>query len=166
MIQKFAFVISFLLTICSCFGQQNLLFGKVDHYKTTKFDSAIFPADYIDLIPGVRFTPTREEVDKAEIALELTIKNLNKNLINQTDTPIIHKKLDKYKRQYFGYTDNDGNRILLINFFWSKDRYSNFSNSLWLKERILVFDGGSYYWNIRFDLDKNQLFDLDINGYG
>ena len=163
---KFTFVILLLLTIFSCFGQQNLLSGKVDHYKTANFDSAIFPADYIDLIPGVRFTPTREEVDKAEIALAINIKKLNKNLINQTETPFIHKKLYKYKRQYFGYIDNDGSRILLINFFWSKERYSNSNNSLWLKERILVFDGGSYYWNIRFDLNKNELFDLDINGYG
>ncbi|MGV8993519.1 MAG: hypothetical protein ACOH1O_05405 [Flavobacterium sp.] len=166
MTRKFTFVILLLLMMFSCFGQQNLIFGNVDHYKTAKFDSAIFPADYIDLIPGVRFTPTREEVDKAEIALALNIKKLNKNLINQTETPFIHKKLHKYKRQYFGYTDNDVSRILLINFFWSKDRYSNSNNSLWLKERILVFDGGSYYWNIRFDLEKNQLFDLDINGYG
>lgn len=166
MTRKFTFVILLLLTIFTCFGQQNLLFGKVDHYKTTKFDGAIFPADYLDLIPGERFTPTREEVDKAETALANNIKKLNKNLINHTETPFIHKKLHKYKRQYFGYTDNDGNRILLINCFWSKDKSNNNHNLSWLKERVLVFDGGSYYWNIRFNLDKNQLFDLDINGYG
>ena len=35
----------------------------------------------------------------------------------------------------------------------------------WLTNRIMVLDGGSYYWNVKFNLDKNELFELDINGY-
>jgi len=153
---------SILLTVFTCFGQTETPFKKADHYKTKKFDIAIFPANYLDLIPGQRFTPTRQEIDKAETELLTNLKTLNKQLVNQSSTPIIHKKLHKYKRQYFGYIDKDGNRILLINCFWSKDKHFD---GRWLTERIMVFDGGSYYWNVKFNLDKNEMFDLDINGY-
>lgn len=151
-----------LLTTCKVFGQTDTTFKMADHYKTKRFDVAIFPSNYFDLIGGQRFTPTRHDIDKAESALQSDLKTLNKDLINQTSTPVIHKNLKKYKRQYFGYIDQNGDRILLINCFWSKD--INLSER-WLKDRIVVLDGGSYYWSVKFNLDKKQLFDLDINGY-
>jgi hypothetical protein len=155
-------ILTFLLLItCKVFGQTDTTFKKADHYKNKKFDVAIFPSNYFDLIPGQRFTPTRQEIDQAEISLATDLKTLNNQLVNQFSTPIIHKKLHKYKRQYFGYTDKNGDRILLINCFWAKDKGDK---DRWLTSRIMVLDGGSYYWNIKFNLDKKQLFDLDING--
>ncbi|WP_316787004.1 hypothetical protein [Pedobacter frigiditerrae] len=151
-----------LLTTCEVFGQTDTTFKKADHYKTKRFDVAIFPSNYLDLIPGQRFTPTRQEINQAEISLATDLKTLNNQLVNQFSTPIIHKKLHKYKRQYFGYIDKNGDRILLINCFWAKDKYDT---DRWLTSRILVLDGGSYYWNVKFNLDKKQLLDLDINGY-
>jgi len=153
-----------LLTTINNFGQTetNMTFNKADHYKTNKFDVAIFPANYFDLIPGHRFSPTRQEIEKAEIALNYNLKILNKQLVNQSSTPIIHKNLHKYKLQYFGYIEKNGDRILLINCFWSKNLDDN---DRWLTDRISVLDGGSYYWNVKYNLDKNELFDLYINGY-
>jgi hypothetical protein len=156
-------ILTFILLITfKSFGQTDTTFVKADHYKTNEFDVAIFPAIYFDLIPGQRFTPTRLEIDKAEIALHNNLQTLNKQLVNQSSTPIIHKNLHKYKRQYFGYINKNGDRILLINCLWSMDKEDTV---LWLTGRIIVHDGGSYYWNIKFNLDKNELFDLDINGY-
>ena len=151
-------------TLETCFGQTETNVVTVDHYKTKKFDVAIFPANYIDIIPGKRFTPIRGDVEKAEIALRLNLEKLNQPLINQTPKTIIHKKLNKYKRQYFGYVDSSGQRILLINCFWER-KQNQFSKN-WLTERINVLDGGSYYWQVKFNLDKDELFDLHINGHG
>lgn len=151
-----------LLTTFKGFGQTNTTIIKVDHYKTKQFDIAIFPANYLALIPGQRFTPTRQEIDKAEAALQNNIKNLNQRLVNQSSTPVIHKNLHKYKRQYFGYVDKNGDRILLVNCFWSKDKERN---NNWLMDRVMALDGGSYYWNIKFNLDKGEFFELDVNGY-
>lgn len=150
------------LTSINCFGQTDAVFKEADHYKSSKFDVAIFPASYKDLIPEQRFTPTRQEIVTAESALSTDLKILNKDLINQSSTPIIHKKLTNYKRQYFGYIDKNGDRILFINCFWTSDK--DFDDN-WLKYRIEVLDGGSYYWNVKFNLDKKELFDLAINGY-
>jgi hypothetical protein len=151
-----------LLTTFNSFGQSDSIFKKADYYKTKNFEVAIFPANYFGLISGKRFTPTKQEIDKAEIALKKYLKNINKQLINQSSTSIIHKNLKKYKRQYFGYLDINGNRILFINCFWSKEKDKN---ERWLTEQKMVHDGGSYYWNIKFNLQKNELFELEVNGY-
>ncbi len=125
---------------------------------------AVFPEDEGDLwFADSRFTPTREEVEKAETALRENLETLNKDLINQDgskNNPIIHKNLKKYNRQYFGYIDENGDRILLINGLWNKIE----PISSWLNEWIVVFDGGSYYWNIKFNLTTGKLFDLSVNG--
>jgi hypothetical protein len=125
-------------------------------------DIAIFPASYTYLIPGSPFTPTHEEIDKAEHALATTLVTLNLQRVNQTSSPVIHRNLNNYKKQYFGFVDSNGNRILLINCIWSK---SKAYLAGWLEGRLMVMDGGSYYWNIKFNLTANKLFDLDINGY-
>ena len=151
-----------LIAVLKTFGQNENINVKTVHYKTDRFDIAIFPANYIDFISGERFTPTKQDIDKAEAALRTKLKELNKMQINQHTTPIIHKKLKKYKRQYFGYIDSNGNKILLINCFWYKD---DDSKEKWLKDRIYAFDGGSYYWNVKFNLNTEDLFDLLINGY-
>ncbi len=144
------------------FGQADTTFKKADHYKTKQFDVAIFPSNYFNFIPGQRFTPTRQQIDRAEASLGTDLKTLNNQLVNQYSTPIIHQNLHEYKRQYFGYIDINGDRILLINCFWSE---AEDDTDGWLKGRIMVLDGGSYYWNIKFNLDKKQLFDLNVNGY-
>jgi len=152
-----------LLFDLNSFGQIETTVVKIDHYKTKKFDVAIFPTSYIDVFPRKSFTPTRKDIAKAEIALRTELKELNKRQINQQTTPIIHKNLNKYKRQYFGIFDKNGNRILLINSFWGN---AEETKEKWLKDKIYVLDGGSFYWNIKFNLDTDKLFDLQINGYG
>jgi hypothetical protein len=135
---------------------------QTDHYKTKQFDCVIFPDNYIDLIGGERFTPSRTEVDQAEKTLVEDLEELNNPLINQGGkyNPIIHKNLKKYNRQYFGYIDNNGDKILLINCFWKqKNRFEN-----WTKERVMVLDGGSHYWSIKLNLTTGKLFDLSVNG--
>lgn len=133
------------------------------HYKTSKFDSAIFPANSLDMIPGIRFTPTNAEIDTAESALAKDIKTLNTPMINQYRTPIIHKKIGKYRRQYFGYLDQSGHKILLINCFYDK-KYND--HVYWLDSKVTVLDGGSYYWSIHFDMNTKKFFEFYVNGAG
>ena len=45
--------------------------------------------------------------------------------MNQVDNcPVINKKLKPYRRQYFGYIDSNGDKIIYVTFNW--DRYSIF----------------------------------------
>lgn len=129
------------------------------HFKTNDFDVAIFPGILNDPINFEGFDITEEEVIKAEKKLKSNLKLINANLENQHTTPLIHKKLRKYKRQYIGLYDEKGEKYLLINAFWSRHKEEN-----WLNEIIYVSDGGSYYWNIRYYIETDELKDLSING--
>lgn len=149
------FLFFFTLAFHFANGQSN-----AEHYQTRDYDIAIFPKEYQLHGFEKRFTPTKEEIFLAEEALQTQLKKINKNLPNQSHGPVIHKNLNKYKRQYFGVYDENGKKILLINFFW-EDR----PNEYWLQSEVQVDDGGSYYWQIKFSVEENQLFDLYINGY-
>src|ERR1041385_6165563 len=146
---KKSIIIFLFLTVTAAFSQTKRDALKIDHYRTSAFDCTIFPANYGMIVGEKRFTPTRQEIDKAETALELQLTKLNAKRPNQSSSPIIDKNLSKYVRQYFGYIDKQGHRILFINCLWKKEN----EDYLWLKEQRMVLDGGSYYWNIKFDLN-------------
>jgi hypothetical protein len=81
--------------------------------------------------------------------------------MNQYETPVIHKNLKKYRRQYFGYTDDKNNQILFINCFWKNKKEFD---AIWLNQKINVLGEGSYFWSVKYNITENKLFDLDING--
>jgi hypothetical protein len=122
-------------------------------YKTYRYDCAIFSSSDKD-----RFTPTKEDIDKAEINLRTKLKELNNPAYNQKTR--IQNMLRKYKRQYFGYINEKGEKILYINCFCNKEFCKD-----WLTKIIFVLDGGSCFWNVKFNLTTVTLFDLNINGY-
>lgn len=127
------------------------------HYKTATYDCAIFPKTNTDYpLAGERFTPGFPDIDKAEHALQ-------EQLLQQKDTTGriagIYRNLKKYKRQYFGYTDKNGHKILFINCFWDDKRFIKD----WTSQMIMVDGGGSSYWKVRYDLTTNKLYGLQIN---
>lgn len=133
-----------------------------EHFKTKQFEVAIFPESSYEIMPGKRFTPTKEEIFEAENALKSKLKEANRNLENQYNSPIIHRNLKKYKRQYFGFINDKGEKILYINSLWSKSIKEHHWH--WLNEIIMVSDGGSHYWNIEYNLDTEELMNLSVNG--
>src|SRR5690606_33074171 len=60
-----------------------------------------------------RLTPTVEDIEKDENILRENLKTVNQSRMNQVgNCPIIHENLKFYRRQYFGYIDSSGNRII------------------------------------------------------
>ena len=131
-----------------------------EHFKTKQFEVAIFPESSYEIMQGKRFTPTKEEIFEAEKALKSKLKEANRNLENQYNSPIIHRNLKKYKRQYFGYINGNGEKVLYINSLWSKP----IKEKRWLNQLIIVSDGGSHYWNIEYNLETDELIKLSVNG--
>jgi hypothetical protein len=110
-----------------------------------------------------RYTPSLEDITKSENILSRGICRMNIQHINQSnDCPVIDKKMRKYKRQYFGFINSKGDKVLWINFIWSK----YVSKDGLTDDVILVNDGCSYYWNVKVDLSNDSLYDLHINGRG
>lgn len=109
-----------------------------------------------------RYSPTKEDVLKAEQLVKKQLISLNQPMLNQGGRcPIIHKNLSKYLRQYIGYIDQNGDRILWINYIRrkEKDQASRLD-----KDVVLVLDGCSNYWNVKVNLSRERLYDLRING--
>jgi hypothetical protein len=108
------------------------------------------------------FTPSCDDVNKAEKILRLNIKTVNRQGLNQAINrcPVIHKKLQKYIRQYVGFINDNGQKVIWINCFWRKMPEALRAS----KELIMVNDGCSYFWNIEVNIDTQTLNNLRVNG--
>ena len=142
-----------------------------------KFRGAIFPNTYENtsynwLENKNRFTPTNEEIQMFEKNLREKLKLINKSRLNQKGKcPVIHNNLQKYIRQYSGFIDESGKKYLLINFIWSSSNLhenpdEEYYNELgdWKKNWLVWFDGCSHFWNVKYYLESETLFDLQVNG--
>lgn len=139
----------------------------VIYIKEKKFDGYIFSKDHFALISienqKGRYTPTKEEIMEIEKLLQKQLCKINKSLINQgNDCPIIHKSLNNYTRQYVGFINQNGDKIIWINFIWkTKSNDDNLS-----KEIFSASDGCSHYWNVKVNLTIKKVFALHVNGLG
>ena len=88
------------------------------------------------------------------------IKEINKDRPNQGRHygPIIDKNLGKYTRQYAGFINDKGERVIHAGLNWKRN------DEEWKTDFILVFEGGSYHWTIRYNLDKDEFFQFCLNG--
>ena len=114
-----------------------------------------------------RFTPTFSEIEGLEKLLLQKIKLINQNKPNQNHQPLIHRNLGKYKRQYIGYYNEKGERIIYVNFLCKgyKD-YDLNGNEIepWKTQWLQIFDGGSHYWQIKYYPELKIFFDFSVNG--
>ena len=122
-------------------------------------DGFIFPSDHILPIlldEGTRcFTPSLEEVTKAEILLLSNEADVNYIDFSGKYAPDkLKKTLYKYNRQYVGYQNAKSDRIILINLlnFASKRKAKeNFEG--WETSYVIGF--GEFYENNRIALSVN-----------
>ncbi|RPD42633.1 hypothetical protein [Chitinophaga barathri] len=71
-------------------------------------------------------------------------------------SPHVHQKLSGYGRQYVGYMNVAGERIVWVNAIWGGFPLHRGIES--------VKDGGDYYWNVKVNLTRKKVYDLYING--
>ncbi len=113
------------------------------------------------------FTPTEMEIQKVEAQLKNEIEGLNRNYRNQ------HRRIDKnlkfYVRQYVGYVNEDGEKVIHINFLpktYTEIGMDNVERKVWKERWIETEDGGSSYWQIKYSLKTKKFFDFFVNGNG
>ena len=175
---KIVYLVFILVFLSSCTTSFKIIEKSSDYsliVKSRKYKGVVFLKNancFMCLQEKNKFSPSLIDIETAEKILKNGIRDINKPLTNQADRcPTIHKNLQNYRRQYFGYTDENGDKIIFINFIWS--RYTIFDRmkgeiknegEKWKSERIFVLDGGSFYWEIKINLDKENLFDFYVNG--
>lgn len=106
-----------------------------------------------------RYTPTNDDIVKAEQLVKKRLAYVNRNHENQGGRcPVVDEHILKYERQYVGFTDMHGYHIIWINFVWdenAKDR---------LDKDILLTEGGcSHYWHLKVNIDTEKVYGLEVN---
>ena len=136
-------------------GTQNL------YLETENFSGIIFSANskiYNDKIR--RFTPTIDEIFKAEKIFErcLALGKKDSNGI-VVDNKMIKSPSDYY-RQYIGFYNDKGEKVIYFNCF-TKSATSD--DNKWKKEELMVMDGGNNYFSILINLQVQgcSLFMVD-----
>jgi hypothetical protein len=148
--------------------------------KSSKFRGTVFKENYplaklfvSDIDTLKRFTPTKQEIEQAEGILKGQISSVDKSLPKQhQNSPIIHKELNNYFRQYVGLVNSSNEKIIHVNFYWDKfslkDKLKGYSDDRlrFEDDYAIVFDGGSRYWQINVNLTRKCLTDFQVNGIG
>ncbi|RFM27670.1 hypothetical protein DXN05_13245 [Deminuibacter soli] len=145
----------------SLHAQKEAVFCKGKGYRGYVFDTSYLVLKSIKEQHS-RAVLSCDEIKVAEGILKNNLASLNANKVNQTDgCPNISKKLCKYRRQYFGFINSKGEKVVWINMFWNKEFNDSSKHQL-----VSVSDGCSYYWNIEVNITTNTLSNLQINGKG
>jgi len=145
-----------LLLLCSACHDNS-------HIKEEGFEGYIFNIDslYNSFIEGKvkGFNPNKDEILFTEQLINQHIEQLTK-FHEYGECPVIHKNLNNYFRQYVGYINEKGEKIIWINFIWK----NSFVREEISKKIISVDDGCSNYWNVKVNLSKRILFEFLVNG--
>lgn len=155
------FLIGMLVTGCN--PQSLLAQGTSDQViQTDTYEGVIFSQEkteqmglgpILDSSASGYWTPDRDQVQSLEDRLEPYL---------QQATPQAHRgplrPLNEYTRQYVGLLINE-QRVIYTNFFCNPLDHDN-----WQREYVLVMDGGSCYFEIKYDVETGELYGLSIHG--
>lgn len=93
----------------------------------------------------------------AKIYIEQAFAYLLQNSSGNTFYTDILEKKDKYSVQLFSKKDGEKD-VVFLNFFILDYKSDDFYT-----KRVVVWDGGSYFWHISYDVQKDEFFDVWIN---
>ncbi len=97
-----------------------------------------------------RWQPTENDIDLVETLLQQELKAKRKELEL--------KKPSRYQRQYIGYINESGERIVWVNELCGSHPIDQLD-----KEPVIVFEGGPCYWNARVNIERKMVFGLGAN---
>lgn len=149
MLKVFACV---LFNVSNLFAQGNCFEVELNNYY--KYSGNIFKAEYRPWFEisesKERYTPSEDDIIKAEnIFLNTYNEKDDKQLVNFKEGKSYKRKYYKWRRNYLGYLDGDGNKVIiihLINFTHRKKASAKYEE--WGKEIIIGY--GEWF-------EKNQL---------
>ncbi len=109
-----------------------------------------------------RFTPEDIDIAKAEKLMQKKLAFLNRNHENQEGMcPIIDEHIRKYTRQYVGFTDINGAKIIWINAVWDEKVEKQLAQDI-----VRTTGGCGRYWSIKVNLDTEKVYGLEVNESG
>lgn len=107
-----------------------------------------------------RFTPTEDDIRLAEMIIRHNRDIVMKSPNYYSRGKGIWGRYKKYFKQYVGFVNGKGEKIILINYVGDKKLVRKRDAS----EPIVVLDGGNDFWRAVINIDKEILIDVEING--
>jgi hypothetical protein len=102
------------------------------------------------------FKPNKSEIQIAKKQETHYLDSLGK--VNKKK--LFRHEKNQYFRQYLGYIDDRGDKVILINAFCE----SNYSKEELTRIWEIVLDGGECYYQIEVNLNTKKCFKFSING--
>lgn len=133
------------------------------YLETKRFSGTIFSANtkFSDHDSDKRFTPTIPEIFKAEVLFKNCLTTGKKD----DDGIFVDKKMiDKpsaYYRQYVGFLNKKGQKVIFFNCFKKKIQLHGFN---WKKDELMVMDGGNAFFNVMINLTTQACSRFIVNG--
>jgi len=103
------------------------------------------------------WTPTESDIQKAENLITQCFNDQKRGTVNR----LLNRKPEDYCRQFFGAINEKGEKIIWINCF-CKDQITSFKD--WKTKLRVVSDGGNCFFNMKVNIDKNDYYDVMVNG--
>jgi hypothetical protein len=100
------------------------------------------------------WTPTDADVARLEAALPDFLRTADDPWL-EPDPPIWERAPD-YTRQYLGMIEN-GEQVIYANFFCS-------DHENWQEQIVFVLDGGDCYFQVKYNPQTDEFYDLSVNG--
>ena len=169
----------FLFFVLSASAQKIIKFEKVTDHSThiigDDFEGIIFDDNYFQNPKDTtetkikRVTPSNEDI----FLTESILKDQARNTQHKGDKKYIFSNLKKYRRQYLGYFNKNGEKLIYVNCFptdedWAlqkaKEGDKTLNISRWYNSLFQVFDGGNSFWQIHINLITKKIMRMSING--
>lgn len=106
------------------------------------------------IFPDGDWIPSTEDVRTLEGELR---SYLGQNQSAFHEPASIEERPGRYTRQYWGLLENE-KKVVFINFFCDAFGMD------WQHERVQVEDGGDCYFQLKYDVESGEFFDLRVNG--
>lgn len=146
-------------------------------YQVFNAKCALFPAGasmdimHDSIANTGRFMPTLQQVTVVEKALP----KVDLRRLYEYPAPanyyahypaLIKKRFKQFYRQYYGFYNAQHQSCLFINLFIYTNEDAPSRVPYWLRTRVYVYDGGSAYWRIYYNIATGQFYNFSHNGEG
>ena len=103
------------------------------------------------------WTPSAADIAALEAGLPAFLQTAENPWLQ--DDPPIWERVPDYMRQYLGIVE-DGQQIIYANFFCTINEMD------WHSEYVFVMDGGDCFFQVKYNPESGEFFDLSVNGAG
>ena len=168
--KKISLFLSFIILSFSFLNAQDFIVPEEVWYHTevmgSNYHGYVFNKDWeVDVLvenQDGRFTPEDIDIAKAEKLMQKKLAFLNREHENQEGMcPIIDEHITKYTRQYVGFTDINGFKIIWINAVWDDKVSKQLSRDI-----VRTSGGCGHYWSVKVNIDTEKVYGLEVNETG